>query len=391
MQRFETNRAILQERLNQRPPRQRPLVTVVVSLWETDQSIVGTKMLARSVTALLEQAQAFDLDFIAIANNGGGHERMVPATEEVLRAAFHDVHVVKTTRQTACDVVTPWSLELRLADGSRQLNHNRCFFVIQPLHELNKGKIRALRDVAHALRVEILNGYTPDAVLQIDVESILAFRPSGLRFRKSPFQTLYDALKRRKLVAIGTKDRFGIVDPLSGKPLDLPVPLPQELFVQATQGKREDLFTLPGGALLTEPEYYVAGMEAIAQTTPGIVGEDYLFTQILRAHCRNGPFRIYSTTAITHFNRTFQGKAAVAHMARWRRQRAAVDEIFSDLTTAPGTLSVYTRLIIKSRRRLVAKDPRAGLRQIVEDVQILPRALRLLGKADAADILHVDV
>jgi hypothetical protein len=148
--------------------------------------MVRTKVLSRSVSALLQQAQAFDLDFIAIANNGGGSEGMVPATRDVLRDAFHDVHIVEQAQQTGDDAGMPWSMELPLADGSRQPGRNRCFFIIQPLHELNAGKIRALRDVAHALHVEVLNGYSPDAIFQMDTETVLAFRPSGLSFHKSP-------------------------------------------------------------------------------------------------------------------------------------------------------------------------------------------------------------
>ena len=55
MQRFETNRCILQQKLDQRQPRQRPLVTVVLSHFD-DQSMIRTKMLARSLAALLQQA-----------------------------------------------------------------------------------------------------------------------------------------------------------------------------------------------------------------------------------------------------------------------------------------------------------------------------------------------
>ena len=139
---------------------------------------------------------------------------------------------------------------------------------------------------------------------------------------------------------------------------------------------------------MAEPSYYVAGMEAITQTTPGSVVEDYLFTQMLREHFRNGPFRIHSTTAITHFNRTFGGRAAVAQMARWQSRAAAVDEIFPECGMKHRSLALCTRLILKSRRRLLSRDPRAGLRQIAEDVRMLPRALRLLGKVEAADILQ---
>lgn len=389
MQRFDTNRAILREKLSHRPPRQRPLVTAIVSLWEDDRSMVRTKLLAGSLSGLLRQTGMFDLDFIAIANNGGGAEGMVPATSDVLRAAFHHVLSVEA-QQSGDDARRPWSIELPLANGSREPGQNRCFFIVQPLHELNRGQIRALRDVVHALHVEILNGYTPDAVFKMDAETVLDFRPSGLSFHKSPFQTLYDALKRRRLAAIGTKEQFGIVDPLSGERLGLPVPLPQEIFTQTTREKREDLSYLPGGALLAEPDYYVAGMEAIAQTTPGIVSEDYLFTQMLKEHFRNRPFGMYSTTAITHFNRTFRGRAAVAQIARWRSHGAAVDEIFPGDGMRPRSLSLCAHLIFKSRRRLLAKDLRAGVRQIVEDLLILPSALRLLGNVGKADIVRGD-
>lgn len=54
--------------------RERPLVTVVVSLWEEDNSMLASKMFANSLSALQDQAQSsnMDLDFVIVANNGGG-------------------------------------------------------------------------------------------------------------------------------------------------------------------------------------------------------------------------------------------------------------------------------------------------------------------------------
>src|SRR5260221_13167442 len=79
MSKFERNlerlSPVLQtNRMKEHVTRKRPLVTVIVPLWEEDETMLTFKMFRESLTHLRGQATAsgIDLDWIIAANNGGG-------------------------------------------------------------------------------------------------------------------------------------------------------------------------------------------------------------------------------------------------------------------------------------------------------------------------------
>lgn len=395
--------ALIDSRSKEGESRKRPLITVVVSLWEEDGFMLASKMFQESMNNLRRQAESsdLDLDFIVVANNGGGKtarigESMKLGVSNTLRTTFDEPNyreVITNKPIDAVDQSIPWDTEIPLSNA-RIEGKDRCYFVVQPQDDLNVGKVRALRDVSHTLRAEILKGYAPDAVFQMDAETILEYKPTHHSFTKPPIRALYDTLKRRDgVVAIGTKDRFEPMDPETGKPLGKVMPFPQEGMTQINRGARERFISLPGGALLAEPDYYVAGMNAITEVTFGNVAEDYMFTQMLREYTRSNGLqdmvRLNSVDVITHLNRCPQGKAAVEQLLRWKKQGNAVDQIFPEVKYEYKPLTEYTLLVVKSRlRRLRSIDEKRNfIKQILRDVTMLPGMLKIARENGISDLI----
>ncbi len=381
-------------------PRTRPRVAVIVSLWEEDNSMIASKMFNESLSNLKNQAESsfMDLDFIVVANNGGGKtrelgEETVANLVRSLKSKLGEdkVNNISTGKPTELnDPTIPWNVEIPLSESTTE-GQDRCFLIVQPFDKLNAGKIRAIRDVSASLYSEILKGYSPNAIFQMDAETILEYVKTHLTLIKSPFRAMYDALKRRdKVVAIGTKDRFEPMDPETGKPLGVPMPLAQESMTQMNKGKRENFISLPGGALIADPLYYVAGMKTITENTVGDVAEDYLFTQILREYARNNNagdiVKLNSLNVIMHLNRCPQGENAVKQLLRWKRQGAAVDKIFPDSKYKYGPLINYAKSLIRNRIKK-ALNGKYSTSSIVNDIKSIPGIIELLKDKEVADMV----
>lgn len=383
--------------------KERPLVTVVVSLWEEDDSMLASKMFSNSLSALQDQAKSsnMDLDFVIVVNNGGGRteelgKNMTANMGQAVEGRFgvSNFRLVTTSApDESNNPSVPWKAEIPLSEP-RAEGQSRCFLVVQPFDKLNAGKVRALRDISSSLHREIFKGYTPDAIFQMDAETILEYQKTHLKLLKSPFRAMYDALKRRDgVVAIGTKDRFDPMDPETGKALGVAMPLAQELYTQINRGTKERFITLPGGAILAEPHYYIAGMEAISTTTPGDVAEDYLFTQMLREYAKDNNHgeivKINSLNVITHLNRCPEGDDAVRQILRWKRQGAAVDQIFPDFKYEDKPLLTYAKLLLKARLKKAAesKDRKEYWARVVADIKSIPGIVEIITDKEIADLI----
>lgn len=382
---------LMANRAKESKQRQNPLVTVVVSLWEEDETMITTKMFGESLSNLINQAEnsGLDLDFIIVANNGGGKttelgERVVKELEQSLTSTFGDDYFHKITTlkpDQTLDPSTSWVTDIPLS-SSRTEGKNRCFLVIQPVDELNKGKIRAIRDTSNALYKNLFDGYNPDAIFQMDAETILEFKPSSLKLTGEPIRVMYDALKRRDgVVAIGTKDHFEVMDPETGKPKGVRMPIAQTAFTRINRGNRENFLYLPGGAILAEPDYYIAGMRAISMITYGSLAEDYMFTQMLREYGKRKGLageivRVNSTDAITHLNRSQQGDRAIKQLLRWKRQANTIDQIFPNSRYRYKPLISYIRMLIKHRLK-EAGSKRRFLLEAFADLKQVPGMFRI--------------
>src|ERR1035437_10778940 len=80
MEGFQTNLNILKPlytgNREERTQRTRPLICVVVSLREEDETMLTSKMFHNSLGNLIDQASGSDIDFdlIVVANSGGAHK-----------------------------------------------------------------------------------------------------------------------------------------------------------------------------------------------------------------------------------------------------------------------------------------------------------------------------
>lgn len=385
------NPTLKANRAKESTQRQKPLVTVVVSLWEEDETMITTKMFGESLSNLINQAEnsSLDLDFIIVANNGGGKtkelgERVVTGLEQSLTTTFGEDYFHKITTlkpEHTSDPSTSWVTDIPLS-SSRTEGKNRCFLVVQPADELNKGKIRAIRDASNALYKNLFEGYSPDAIFQMDAETILQFKPSSLRLTGEPIRVMYDALKRRDgVVAIGTKDHFEVMDPETGKPKGVRMPITHAGFTSINRGNRENFLSLPGGAILAEPDYYIAGMKTVSMITYGNLAEDYMFTQMLREYGKRKGLtgenvKVNSTDAITHLQRSQQDDRAIKQLLRWKRQANAIDNIFPDSRYRYKPLISYIRLLIKHRLK-EAGSKRRFLLESLADLKQVPGMFRI--------------
>jgi hypothetical protein len=312
--------------------RTQPLITVIVSVWEESDEMISSKMLEHSLAELVAQAQrsGLSLDIIVVANNGGGatpelghqmRERLHNSLPEKL--GLEEVIDLETQKpENEFDATTPWPLEIA-TDESERGNGNRLFFVTQPFDEVNAGKIRALRDVTNALTTEIVQeGYAPDAIFQMDAETILEYNKPLLRDADPedtvpPLKALFNGVTRGGYLAVGTKDRFEAMDPETGRPLRVPRESAQEGYMLANQ---RNFITLPGGALMIRPPHYIAGIKAISETTPGAGTEDYMLTKMLRdidpGDDKEGFVTATSLHIVSHLNRCPQGPDAYKQLHR---------------------------------------------------------------------------
>lgn len=386
---------------DQRP---RPLITAFVSLWEENDSMITTKMFGESMVELRRQAQAssIDLDFIIVANNGGGKtaelgQAMTARLRTDLQKTFGRNTYHEATSQppdASIRATTPWEINIPLASKRKEVE-DRCFFITQPRHDLNAGQLRAIRDISHLLDNAIMDGYAPDALFRMDAETILKYRPSSHKFSKEPLRALYDALKRRnKVVAISTKNHFEKINPDTGKPTPAIAPISYASIMEFDRGGRENFISFYGGSILAEPDFYTAGMSAITDVTCGNISDDFPLTQLLRAHAGTqdpkDAIRVNSTWAISHLNRyPDDPKMQKQQLTRWKEQGNATDRIFPDLKPDLKPSGEFLLRTVRSRkeelRHLDKKDRR---RQIAKDVREIPPGLTIALKHKSSDPIN---
>lgn len=375
----------------------RPVVAVVVALHEEDTSLVTAKVFSKALSNLIHQAASanIDLDFIAVANNGGGTteaagQGMIQAVTSKFQEVFDRENLCLTESsepEGEANLAVPWKVSLPLA-GDRVSGKNRGFFIKQPRDKNNAGKLRALRDISNALHNEIINGYTPDAVFQMDAETILEYQDYSPARDQSPFQKMYETLKSKPdLIAVGTKDRLEPIAPDTGEPIGSYRPIVQETFMAVHKNR---FLAIPGGSMLAEPDYYVAGMKAISEIALGDTAEDILFTQMMKAYAKTqqSPIHTGSLSIITHLNKSPQGKEAIDQLLRWKRQSAAINQIFPAEKEFDDRLNRYILTAIKVRLKDALKRKGGYWRQVAEDIRSLPEIVDFIRDKELADMLQ---
>ena len=384
----------------------KPKGTVVVSLWEEDEKLLTTKMFEHSLQELLRQAKdsGLDLDIVIVANNGGGSTpeigkemigRLIQkVTEDPSIGVLSRVNTLEPS-DPSFDASTPWEVPLDINTINESTTGNRVIFIEQEFDPLNKGKIRAVRDAAYWLTNQIVNnGYTTDFVFQMDAETILEYKDPKLAKAVPPLKAMFNQLTRKLgKIAVGTKDRFAVMDPDTGKPLDVPVGSAQRGFeVTNTEDK---FISLPGGALMSRPENYLAAMVAISRETPSMGVEDYTYTKILREAAKQNdvPFEDVANSmgVITHLNRTPPGwKQAIAQMANWRSHAGAADKIFPGDKYNSEPLLTYIILVVQARFADALKKGPQHLLQLLRDFYAIPHVINLLSENYVPDVFTND-
>lgn len=394
----------LEQSLNEnKVERKRPRGCVVISLWEEDESYLTSSMFEKSFQDLLVQAKDsnIDLDFLLVCNNGGGAsprigEEMYNRIDSLLKKHLKEESIrriiTRKPNTEDIDAATAWDIPVEIAEIDEREGESRAFLIRQQKDssDLNKGKVRALRDVSNFLYAQIVKGYAPDFVYQMDAETILSFNDERGLLVKTPFRTMYDNLVRGKLTAVGTKDLFAIMEKESGKPL-LTTPVgPTQLGYQIENKKK--FITLPGGALMSKVANYVSGMRAITHYTPNVGVEDYMYTKVLRtdAERKNIDFNtvVRSLNTTRHLNRTpSDWVAAIKQMSNWRMHARAVDDILPGGEYIPYDFFTNAYLVIDQRVR----DSKGGkvvehLFQIPKDLAAVPKILNEIYSNKKANI-----
>ncbi len=318
-------------------------IAVVVSLWEGSSEQKTVPIFLKTVASLLQQSAGADaaLDIFIVANNGGGKTaeigtEFVRLLESGLRMNHPEVPFVRQhfvrPAESGDSATTPSELEessffSEFAPVTK--NNNRFFLYTQEHVPANQGKIRALRDVVPLLdRLIMERRYAPDAVLQIDAESIFEMPAKTQALiaagDMNPLTVLLHELFVNKKVAVGTKDRFVIME--DAEVSDYPVG-PMQVGYEAFNEKH--FISLPGGGLLILPAEYLAGLDTIARFMPGIGTEDYALTKLLQADM--GPDflkKVSSPSFVRHQNRApIKPEEALSQMVNWRKQSAMIDRV----------------------------------------------------------------
>lgn len=381
--------------------RRRPRGTVVVALWDEGEGVTQ-KMFANSFESLRIQAEdaQLDLDFIIVANNGGGESeeagnKLLKDIRNTLQSYNDDVVLCETSRpggeEQVLDAGDPWELDLDFADTPEREGTNRFRVVKQQRDTLNKGKIRAIRDATNALGHEIIDkGYCPDFILQMDAETLLFMENQKLEEEGiNPLKVMHNHLTRRNLTAVGTKDKFTIINEETGEPTDKPVGSAQ-LGYELSNGP-DQFVTLPGGALMSKPANYIAGMTAISRVTPSMGVEDYMYTRILEEVAHNtgkDPSEIMESLGnVRHLNRTPEyWFAAIMQLANWRNHARAVDRIFPGNEYEMETLMVNARNVLTSRIKTALEKGPKHLGKILRDLADVPTVIKELYSDEIPDV-----
>ena len=385
-----------------------PLITVVTSLWEETDHLLAIKMFEHSLSSLVAQAKSAgaNLDIIICANNGGANDPELGNAmrarldgfieshkKELNVAAYEQIDAVEPTVKSPTE---PWKIQSDVFQKENPSGGNRILFVNQTHTPdgTNAGKIRAIRDVSNFIGDEMLSGYSPDVIFQIDAETILKYK-DGLPVREhqfSPLKVLLNQILRGGKVAVGTKDRFELIDEETGKPTGKMVGSSQEGYMDTNKDR---FITLPGGALMAKPEIYVAGMSAIAENVPGVGTEDYLLTKMLGYSSREIG-NADSIGIVTHLNRARSEPGSYKQLLKWFRDAKAVDKIFPENPYRNEPFLKYFVAVLQSRLKTLWTDVskndspklKSDLRQLLVDIKTIPDVYKMLKDGDASDIFN---
>jgi hypothetical protein len=370
----------------EKPLRKRPLLTVTTHIWEDQENGLTLKIFAQTVSALKKMAENanLDIDWLIILNNGGGKtvemgQQFTAGSLNLLKDTFESQNVNYRDLEGVNQSDDP-TIALGFELGFENLSRDTGFkveVIRQPVSLANVGKIRAIRDSSTALFKHIQSGYQPDAILQLDVESILTLSKNVENTDFNPLSVLFNNLVRQKLDAVSTKDRFVHFNAETGEALNDPVPSPQLGYELVNT--RGNFITLAGGAIMAKPAIYAAGMKAIAELFPCIVPEDYLFTQLLRQE----KYALKSLAVVKHLNGAPKIKPA-QQMQRWKAHAAAVDELFPGLKPyKTESFLNYTLLVIKNRLQEAWHGNSKALPALARDVRDLPNTVVIFRKDTA--------
>ncbi len=369
-----------------------PRITVVVSLWESGSENLTSKMFRNTLRDLMSQAKSegLVLDIIIGINNGGGPtlEAGNTTTENIIQSVSAVVKEFQSEgteiKYQTTSLVHPDITDFSPSDAwtipndksphlsSPKGNEGSIIVVNQPYHEQNKGKMKMLRDISTFVEEAIIDhGYTTDAVLQIDAESILQFsEASSLKIDKktiNPIKVLFNQLTRKDLVAVGTKDLFKIFDDNAGEITDKPARASQVAYMNAN---KNNFITLPGGCMMVKPEDYLAGMFSISKTTPNVPVEDYMITQLLLA--KYPAERFVSMNILNHINRSPEDQhKAIEQLALWRVYGNMVDKIFPRKEKVFDPLFNQVIGVAVKRLQDIASGDRASATQFLQDIKFM--------------------
>ena len=404
-------------------------IAVVVSLYEEDATGVTGKMFAHTLQTLYQQAvhSGIALDVFMIANNSGGPTpEVATALEESVRAQVERLadswgyesnksgqpHIRIVQQSLPADGQAPTeAISLDLEPLSTSVDENapdsirgsRFWYIKQARAPQNSGKLRALRDMSAELYTQMKDhGYSPDAVLQIDAESVLEYSelydPLVKRSGIPPLKILANSLYRISKSGVGSSDRFERIDRETGEPTQEPRPGPHHGFF-VEKKDHDEVHFLPGGGMIVRPEVYVAGMKAMTETIPSIGLEDYTLSKIVMESEAQAGTPVGDTllvaNLVTHLNRVPAGKGYIDQLQRWVSGRRAVDQIFPSNSRMQNREAVQRQVrllrhIVSDRITHISKGDMQYARQLWQDILELPDIAKALGTKHVEDIFKDD-
>lgn len=361
-------------------------IAVIVSLWEGGKRNLTGRMFDHTLKELYSQAMAsnIQLDVFMIANNSGGPtntiadslQQSVTQTVKTLDQQ-NNLHYIDVERSVDAKAIEPGLV--RLPPLPSQTKGSRFFYIKQSRNPRNAGKIYSFRDIAPALYKQISKyGYKPDAILQIDAESLLEFSelhsPRPKQKNSAPLKVLLDNLMQDDSVkAISSAGRYEYFNPYTGKPAGKPRPGPYEaLYLE--KKLHPEISLLSGGCIIAKPEDYIAGMMALTGTLPSVRMDDSALSCLIMANKKN---QIKIINKITHLNR-IPDKEYIKQLVRWLSDVYTVKQVF------PNNSRLLSRKMYQREMRLVrlwftsrikhifsgdSTKAKAYAKQLIEDIK----------------------
>ena len=404
-------------------------LAVVVSLFEEDESGITAKLFKHTIDALYQQAvlSGLTLDVFIIANNSGGpNDLIAESLEEAVKgevkvladkwgyesnkAGQSHLRLIQQAEPSHAQSATesvPIGLEPLLHEGNQNdpesIRGSRFWYIKQARAHQNSGKLRALRDISSELYAQVMeHGYSPDAILQIDAESILEYselyNPLVKRTGIPPLKVLANTMIRKEKTGVGSSDRFERINPVTGTATEEPRPGPHHGFFVEKKGHDEVHF-LPGGGMIVRPEVYIAGMKAMTEVVPSIGLEDYTLSKIIMESDAQSTEEVGDSimvaNLVTHLNRVPAGKGYIDQLQRWVAGRRAVDQVFPSNSRMQNREAIQRQIrllrhIVSDRVRHISNgDFRYG-KQLIRDLLELPEIATALGTKQVEDIFKED-